>query len=54
MPTDDPEGTETRSEHEYRQRLDILTREALGQPQKEQKNPEGVPESDRGHGRRRR
>lgn len=53
MPTDDPEGTETRSEHEYRERLDIVTREALGQPQKEQKNPEGVPDTGNS-GRKRR
>lgn len=40
---DDPEGTETMSQKEYRQRQETVTRETLGTgQQKENKDPEGT------------
>lgn len=47
----DPEGTETRSETEQKQRQDKVARDFVGLPDPKNDNPEGVPAGDEGHGK---
>lgn len=49
MTRKDPEGTETRSGKEWKDRQDQVARDLLGLPKPNDKNPEGVPEGDKGH-----
>lgn len=49
MSRKDPEGVEDRSKKERQDQLDQSTRDFLGLPKPNDKNPEGVPEGDKGH-----
>lgn len=50
-PTDDPEGTSTRSKTEWAQRETKVVADLLGLPPEKNTNPEGVPTGDEGHGK---
>jgi hypothetical protein len=46
MPRDDPDGTETRSGTERKQREDTQNHERLGGGPAKNDNPDGVPDND--------